>query len=240
VPGEAVAEADYASVLRLAAEVTAWVATPWALDAHSPVLAGAALLLLIGLPAVFATPGDKTQVPVAVPGWVTIGLVVVQLAAAVFASWAAWPVPMALLVWGLVVATVCTEIPRWRRLSGGSLIVTGPAFFANEVLAFVLELVALAALAWWGATVGDGLGPHIALGVLTPLAAAVVWGLFASPKARYSLPISWILAVKALVFGTAMLCVDVLGHRTLAVFFGVLVTANTVVATLARRRVSPF
>src|SRR4051794_40109903 len=93
---------DGSSVPRFASEIVAWIATPWALAAHSPVLAGAALLLLIGLPAVFVTPGDKTKVLVAVPGWVTVGLVVLQLVAAMFASWAAWPVPVALLVWLLV------------------------------------------------------------------------------------------------------------------------------------------
>src|SRR3954451_23557330 len=89
---------DRSSVPRFASEIVAWIATPWALAAHSPVLAGAALLLLIGLPAVFATPGDKAAVVVAVPGHVTVALVVAQLAAAVLASWAAWPVPVALLV----------------------------------------------------------------------------------------------------------------------------------------------
>jgi hypothetical protein len=49
-----------------------------------------------------------------------------------------------------------------------------------------------------------------------------------------ALPLAGVLAVKALVFCTAMICLDVLGHRTLAVLFGVLVTANTVIATLDR------
>jgi hypothetical protein len=31
-----------------------------------------------------------------------------------------------------------------------------------------------------------------------------------------------------------MICLDVLGHRTLAVLYGVLVTASTVIATLDR------
>src|SRR6185312_14015700 len=54
--------------LRFATEIVAWVATPWALAAHSPVLAGVALLLLIGLPTVFVTPGDKVKVVVPVSG----------------------------------------------------------------------------------------------------------------------------------------------------------------------------
>jgi hypothetical protein len=208
------------------------VATPWALASHSPVLAGAALLLLIGLPTVFATPGDKVKVVVPVPGEVTIGLVVLHLFAAVASAWAAWPVPVALLVWLLVIGTIWTELPRWRRLAGGNLGVRGTPHLVNEGLAFVVELLALAGLAWWGAETGGGLFVHLLLGIGTPLAAIVVWALFVSPKARVELPLSGAVAMKALIFGTAMICIDVLGHRTLAIAFGIIAAANTVIATL--------
>jgi hypothetical protein len=220
--------------LRFAAEIVAWVATPWALAAHSPVLAGASVLLLIGLPAVFVTPGDKVKVVVAVPGAVTIGLAVLQLFAATVSAWAAWPVPVALLVWALMIATIYAEVPRWRRLAGGDLVLSGTPHVVNETLAFLLELLALAALAWWGAEAGSGLFLHLLLGIGIPLVAAAVWGIFASPKARVRLPLAGILAVKALVFGAAMLAIDGLGHRALAVAFGVIATANTVIAALDR------
>lgn len=224
---------DRSSVFRFASEIVAWVATPWALAAHSPVLAGVALLLLIGLPAVFVTPGDKAKVVVAVPGYVTVGLVVVQLLAAVLAAWAAWPLPVALLVWALVLAAVYFELPRWRRLTGSDLVATGPAHLVNEGLAFLVELLALAAFAWWGAAAGGVLG--LVLGIGLPLVAAVGWGVFASPKALVRLPLAGVLAVKAVVFGSAMLAVDDLGHRTLAIVYAVVAAANTVVATLDRQ-----
>jgi Protein of unknown function (DUF2568) len=220
--------------LRFLSELVAWVATPWALASHSPVLAGAALLLLIGLPAVFATPGDKTQVVVAVPGRVTILLVVMQLVAAAVAAWAAWPVPVALLVWLLVVLTAYAELPRWRRLTGGDL-TPGPLLhLVNEGLAFVVELLALAALAWWGAETGGGLAVHLLLGIGAPLSAAIVWGLYASPKAKVRLPLGGVLVVKALVFGAATFALDLVGHRSLAVLFAVVAAANTGIAALDR------
>jgi Protein of unknown function (DUF2568) len=219
------------------------VATPWALADHSPVLAGIALLLLIGLPTVFVTPGDKVKVIVPVPGAVTVGLNVLQLFAAVVSAWAAWPVPVALLVWLLVLVTIYAELPRWRRLAGGDLVVRGPLHVANEGLAFLVEWLALAALAWWGAETGGGLVAGLLLGIGAPLAAAVVWGSYASPKARIELPLAGVIAVKAVVFVTAMLCVDLIGHRTLAIGFGVVAAATTVIATLDRdaafRRDSP-
>jgi hypothetical protein len=74
------------------------------------------LLVLIGLPAVFGTPGDKKQVMVAVPGVVTIAFMVMQLAGAV------WGAEMMLPRWALAavcvlaVVTIVAEIPRWRWL----------------------------------------------------------------------------------------------------------------------------
>ncbi|MEU4344201.1 hypothetical protein AB0H00_23565 [Nocardia sp. NPDC023852] len=105
-----------ASVLRFTTELVAWVATPWALVGYSVPLAVVAVVLLVGLPTVFATPGDKHQVLVPVPGMVTIGLVVLQLIAAVVSAWFAWPVWIAVAVSLLAVVTVFAELPRWRWL----------------------------------------------------------------------------------------------------------------------------
>lgn len=111
-----------ASVLRFATELVAWVATPWALAGHSWVLAVLSVVVLIGLPTLLATPGDKNSVIVAVPGWVTVLLVLLQLAAAVVSAWFAWPAWAAVLVTLLAAATLVTERPRRRwLLAGGRL-----------------------------------------------------------------------------------------------------------------------
>ncbi|MDF2492715.1 MAG: hypothetical protein K0Q58_1293 [Microbacterium sp.] len=47
--------------LRFLAELVAWVAVPWALWPHSPVLAIAAVLVLVVPPAVFGTLGDRNS-----------------------------------------------------------------------------------------------------------------------------------------------------------------------------------
>ncbi|WSN52975.1 hypothetical protein OG299_37465 [Streptomyces sp. NBC_01296] len=112
--------ADTASVLRFATELCAWVAAPWALAPWSVGAAVAAVALLIGLPTVFSTPGDKAKVIVAVPGAVTVALVVLQLAVAVAASWVAWPAWAALAVTVLATACLWTERGRWRRLLSGA------------------------------------------------------------------------------------------------------------------------
>ncbi|WP_426367990.1 hypothetical protein [Streptomyces sp. E-08] len=105
-----------ASALRFATELVAWVATPWALASHSWLLAALSVLALIGLPTLLSTPGDKANVIIAVPGWATILLVLLQLAAAVVSSWLAWPAWAAAPVTLLAAATLVTERRRWRWL----------------------------------------------------------------------------------------------------------------------------
>lgn len=105
-----------ASALRFATELVAWVATPWALAGHSWPLAAVSVVALIGLPTLFSTRGDKANVIIAVPGWATILLVLLQLAAAVISSWLAWPAWAAVPVTVLAAGTLVTERRRWRWL----------------------------------------------------------------------------------------------------------------------------
>ncbi|MCS5507466.1 hypothetical protein [Curtobacterium flaccumfaciens] len=106
--------------LRFLAEFVAWVAVAWALWSHSPVLAIAAVLVLVVPPAVFGTPGDRPggDPPVAAPGAVTIASVLAHLVGAVAAAWILWPTAVAIVVTVLCVAVVVSEQPRWRALVG--------------------------------------------------------------------------------------------------------------------------
>ena len=104
--------------LRFAAELVAMVATAWALWHVSIPLAIAAVLVLIGLPAVFSTPGDRPggDGPIAVPGAVTILFVLIDLAAATVAAWFVWPWWLAIVVTALCVVVIGTEQTRWKAL----------------------------------------------------------------------------------------------------------------------------
>jgi hypothetical protein len=107
---------------------------------------------------------------------------------------------------------------------------------ANEALAFLLEVSALAALAHWGYSTGTGETTKIALAIVAPLLAALVWGIFAAPKATVTLPVAGQLAVKALVFGAAVAALIASGTRALAAVYGALVIVNTTIVTIDRRR----
>lgn len=109
----------------------------------------------------------------------------------------------------------------------------GQAFhWANLALAFVLELCALAALGLWGFSVGGGPVIKTVLGLGAPLLAAVLWGLFAAPRALVSAPLVG-GAVKVIVFGSAAVALYVTGHHTLAIVLALTVVANTVLVRLS-------
>lgn len=106
----------------------------------------------------------------------------------------------------------------------------------NEGLAFLLEVLALVALGYWGWHTGSGTPVKVLLVIGVPLLAAVLWGLFAAPRARFRVPLGAVLAVKALVFGAATAALYATGHPVLGTVFAVVVGANTGYVTLTRIR----
>jgi hypothetical protein len=104
----------------------------------------------------------------------------------------------------------------------------------NEPLAFILELAALAALAWWGFTAGGNVIVRVVLGLGTPVAAMVLWGMFAAPRARFKVALPLVLLVKAAVFGAGALALYGVDRPALAVGFAVVAFLNTALATLDR------
>jgi hypothetical protein len=108
-------------------------------------------------------------------------------------------------------------------------------YAANEVLAFLLELAALACLSWWGFTVGHDEVVRVLLGVGIPLLAIALWALFAAPKARWRPRLPLVLAVKAVVLGGGATALYGVGHSVAAAAMAVAVVANTAVAETFRR-----
>lgn len=97
---------------------------------------------------------------------------------------------------------------------------------ANLALRFVLELAALAAFAGWGWATPDSRVASVALAVGTPLVAAVVWGVFVSPKARVPLGDPARVVVEAAFFGGATAALAATGRPLLAWAFGVAAAAS--------------
>lgn len=109
-------------------------------------------------------------------------------------------------------------------------------FLVNEGLAFLLELLILVVLAWWGFSRDIGWAGSLGLAVAAPAGAAVLWGMFAAPKARFTVPLAAQLGVKAVVFGAAALALLALGQRQPALWFAVAVVVNTALSSYYRNR----
>ncbi|HYX85876.1 MAG TPA: DUF2568 domain-containing protein, partial [Gaiellales bacterium] len=88
---------------------------------------------------------------------------------------------------------------------------------ANLALRFLLELAALAALAYWGFHTVAATVPQWAAGIGAPVAAAAAWGAVVAPKAALEVPGGVRLAVEAAVFGAAAVALAAAGQGVLAV-----------------------
>lgn len=99
---------------------------------------------------------------------------------------------------------------------------------ANLAARFLLELAALTALAFWGFHLSTPTLWRVVAGVGAPLVAAVLWGVFASPKAAISLPGPAVIAVQVLVLGSAVVALALAGRPGLATAFGLVAVVNAV------------
>lgn len=99
---------------------------------------------------------------------------------------------------------------------------------------FLLELCALVALSWAGFAVQAPAGVRIAFGVGLPLVAAVAWGLFAAPRAKYKVPPGAVTTIKVIVYGAATLAIFALGHERLALAYPLAVAAVSALVRASR------
>jgi len=97
---------------------------------------------------------------------------------------------------------------------------------ANLLVRFLLELFALGALGYWGFVTGENVFVKAVLGLGAPVLAAVVWGLFVSPKAAVPLAMPLRLLPEALVIGSAVAALLATGHPVLAAGFTVVAAVN--------------
>lgn len=112
----------------------------------------------------------------------------------------------------------------------------GGARAANLAAKFLLELAALAALAYWGAGTGTGSGwVRVVLVVAAPLLMCVLWGLFAAPRARRRLDMRWRVPFELLVFAVAAVALAAAGAVILAILFAAAVGINAVLLTRFRQ-----
>ena len=99
----------------------------------------------------------------------------------------------------------------------------------NLAVKFLLELVALAAFAYWGSTIGSGI-VSVLLGIAAPALAAVLWGTFAAPRARRRLRLGVRAPFELTVFALAVLAL-LRASSAAAIAFAAVVTLNAALLT---------
>jgi hypothetical protein len=98
----------------------------------------------------------------------------------------------------------------------------------NLGVRFLLEMGALAAFGYWGATLRASGALRGTLAIVIPLAVALLWGLFISPKARYSTGRPGQVGLGLLVFLVAALLLRERGHVAMAAIFAVTAVISSV------------
>jgi len=93
-------------------------------------------------------------------------------------------------------------------------------------LRFLLEICALAALAYAGWHVAGPVWLRILVAVALPVIAAVVWGRWVAPKASHPIPDPQRLVPEWLVFGGATVGLVLTGHPMLGAVLAILAALN--------------
>ena len=96
----------------------------------------------------------------------------------------------------------------------------------NLALRFLLELCALAATAYWGATGEWGGSRRVLLAVAAPLTLGVVWVLFVAPGATIHTPPVLRFLVELAVFAAAASALLHRGHLVLAALLSLCYAIN--------------
>ncbi len=97
----------------------------------------------------------------------------------------------------------------------------------NLAVKFLLELCAVAAFAFWGASL-DGVLVSVVAGIAAPALAVVLWGSFAAPRSSRRLPTRARVPFELGVFALAAAALFALDVTAIAIAFATVVAVNAV------------
>lgn len=97
-----------------------------------------------------------------------------------------------------------------------------PEIRINDIVRFLLEIVAIATLAIWGFVMWPLPWPGVLMGILLPALAILLWALFRSPKAVFHTDVFVKAIVELVVMGTAAFAWWDMGQPIVAGVFAVL------------------
>ncbi|MGG3562331.1 YrdB family protein [Neobacillus rhizosphaerae] len=98
----------------------------------------------------------------------------------------------------------------------------------NLGVRFLLEIMVLIILAYWGFHVIQSFVIKTVLGIGTPLLVAIIWGMFGAPKAPYSLTGFPFLLLEIVIFGLPIVVLIFLEKQTMACLYGGITIINLI------------
>jgi len=101
---------------------------------------------------------------------------------------------------------------------------------ANLGVKFLLELAAIAAFAYWGASL-DGVLVSVTVGIAAPVSFVALWGLFAAPRSARRLPTGARVPFELSVFALAATALLAVEWTAVAIAFAAVVIVNAVLLT---------
>jgi hypothetical protein len=98
----------------------------------------------------------------------------------------------------------------------------------NLGVRFLLEILVLVILGYWGFRVSEGTVMKIIVGIGSPLLVAVIWGMFGAPKATYVLSGLPFLLLEIVIFGLPVAALFFIEKQSIAYIYGVIVIINII------------
>jgi len=98
----------------------------------------------------------------------------------------------------------------------------------NLGVRFLLEIMALIILGYWGFQISQSTIMKIILGIGAPLLTAVIWGMFGAPKASYLLTGFPFLLLEIIIFGLPVVALFFIEKQNLAYIYGLITVINLI------------
>ena len=105
----------------------------------------------------------------------------------------------------------------------------------NQLVYFLIELSMLGSFGYAGFQISQHPYGKYLLGIGLPLLAAVLWGIFAAPRATHRLDVPYRSLFALTLFGLAFLLLYRTGHTRLAITLGITAVLSELTALLLKQ-----
>lgn len=93
-------------------------------------------------------------------------------------------------------------------------------------IAFLIEIVAIVILGYWGFTLHLNKIIRMTVGFLAPLLMMIIWSIWCAPSSNYRLEGLWLIGLKCLLFGIVACCLLCMKQYTAVIGFSTIVAIN--------------